>query len=190
MKVYKASFNLVSFLLIIVSFSYCNNSQNHKNTQKQPESEKKVETVVLPDSLEVYNPFNTHGIDVNELAKRPLKIYGFIDVSCSSCLTNIKNWAKIAIKLEKYDIPVILICQSQDNYELLKYLCEKKDIPKLPLPFYFDTKNQFFKKNKFLNPSPNNNTVLVDKNNLVLLVGDPTLSDNIKDSYFDMINTK
>ncbi|HBJ01312.1 MAG TPA: hypothetical protein DDY89_11640 [Lysinibacillus sp.] len=104
----------------------------------------KADTIKLPNNLIVYNPFNRSVLDSNQIANSTFKIYSFIDVSCPSCLTNLQNWNKVASELSKYKVPIILVCQSEDNFELIKYLCEKKDIPEFPFPFYFDDQKQFF----------------------------------------------
>lgn len=183
LKAFKFFSNFTYLFFTIILFTKC----TEENKEAKQTIVYKQHTILLPDSLVIYNPFKTK-IDSTEIAKSPLKIYSFIDVSCPSCLSSFKKWKSFVNQKREFNIPVILICQSEDNYELLKYLCEEKDIPELPVPFYFDTKNQFFKKNKFLNAAPNEHTVLVDENNLVLLKGDPTLSENIKKSYLDVIN--
>lgn len=176
---------LIYLLFTLVLFSKC--SSDPKNGKTVSDFEEKSQKLVLPDSLIVYKPFKVNSSDSNKIENSGLKIYSFINVSCPSCLSNIKNFNNVASELKEYRVPVILICQSEDNYELLKYLCEKKDISEFPFPFYFDTKDQFFVRNKFLSPAPNNHTVLTDKNNKILVYGDLTLSDKIKKLYIDSI---
>jgi len=149
---------------------------------------KKIEgKFVMPDSIAIYNPFQENRTASNEIENAPLKIYTFVDTSCPSCLTNINNWSLAASELKKYNIPIIMICQSEDNFELLKYLCEKKDIAGYPFPFYFDLKNQFFLLNKFLDITPHHHTVLTDSTNQILVAGDLTHSQEVKQLYIDKI---
>jgi hypothetical protein len=183
----KMPFHLFYLLIFITLFSNCSsNTKKSKNINEITNTGKKL---MLPDSLVLYKPFNDIIIDSNKIVNSTLKIYSYMNVSCPSCLSSIKEWKNIASELKGYNIPIILICQSEDNYELFKYLCEKKDIAKFPFPFYFDVKNQFFIRNKFLTPNPNTHTVLTDKNNKILVSGDLTLSDKIKDLYIDAIKS-
>jgi len=172
-------------LFILVLFSNCNNTGERE--QGVNKITNKADTLFLPDSMVVYSPFHKGKLDSAQIANSALKVYSFVDVSCPSCLTNIKNWNKFASTLKEYNVPVILICQSEDNYELLKHLCENKRISEFPFPFYFDVKKQFFALNKLLSPSPNQHTVLTDKNNRILMSGDLTLTETTRKAYLDTI---
>lgn len=185
MKIYKILLHITYASFILVLITSCNTSGKKTENNEQPT--KKMGKIILPDSLFVYNPFNGNSLDNNEKGNSALKIYTYLDVSCPSCLSNIKRWRNFELELKNFKIPIIMICQSEDKYELLKYLCEKQEIPNLPFPFYFDTKNQFLIRNQFLNPSPGKHTVLTDKNNLVIQMGDPTLSKKTKNAYLKII---
>ena len=171
----------------ICSLSNCN--IGNKQSSDTALSNKKIEKFIQPDSLITYKPFALTNLDSSEIANSRLKIYSFIDASCSTCLERINNLKLVASEIKNYKIPVILIVQSEDNYELLKYLCEQKNIDKFPYPFYFDVKGQFFVRNKFLSPNRNGHTVLTDKDNNILASGDMTLSKKIEEQYMNIIKT-
>ena len=175
------------FILVLVTIGLM--ACNPKSKQIETHSQKIEGTITLPDSLDIYNPFNENNTNNAATTGSTLKIYTFVDTSCPSCLSNINNWNKIALELRKHQVPIVMICQSEDNFELLKYLCEKKDIAGYPHAFYLDIKDQFFTKNEFLKPLPNMHTVLTDSNNKILLSGDLTLSEEVKQQYIDVIKS-
>lgn len=185
MRIDRRLYRLVYLFFTICLLSNCNT--RNKQGLDTALNNKKIEKFTQPDSLITYKPFALTSLDSNEIANSTLKIYSFIDASCSTCLGSINNWKLIASEIKNYKIPVILIVQSEDNYELLKYLCEKKNIDKFPYPFYFDLKGQFFVRNKFLSPKRNEHTVLTDKDNNILASGDMTLSKKIKEQYMNII---
>ena len=182
--------NRRSYRVVYLFFTICllsNCSTGNEQSSDNAFSNKKIEKFTQPDSLIIYKPFALTSLDSNEIANSTLKIYSFIDASCSTCLASINNWKFMASEIKNYKVPVILIVQSEDNYELLKYLCEKKNIDEFPYPFYFDVKGQFFVRNKFLSRNRNGHTVLTDKNNNILASGDMTLSKKVKEQYMNII---
>lgn len=174
---------LVASMSLVLSCSNINKNQKNDDPIKN-------EMLMLPDSLIVYGSFTKKHTDTGLVLPSSFKIYSFIDASCPSCLTDIKNWNKIALEFDRNDVQIILICQSQDNYELLKYLFEKNSLPELSFPLYFDVNNQFFVRNKFLSPAPNHHTVLTDKNNNILVFGDLiSEKQHIKQRYIDVMES-
>jgi len=166
-------------------FTNCNTP--NKQGQDDNPGNKISNKFTTPDSIVVYKPFALSASDSTAIDHSALKIYSFIDASCSTCLSSINNWKLASAEMKPYGIPVILMIQSEDNYELLKYLCEKKNIDKFPFPFYLDVKNQFFVYNKFLSQDRNGHTVLIDRDNNILASGDITLSKKTREEYIDII---
>ncbi|TCC96562.1 hypothetical protein [Pedobacter hiemivivus] len=185
MKLERRLYRVLYLFFTICSLSNCNTG--NKQSSDTAISNKKSEKFTQPDSLITYKPFALTSLDSNKIFNSTLKIYSFIDASCSSCLASINNWKLVASEIKNYKVPIILIVQSEDNFELLKYLCEKKNIDNFPYPFYFDFKGQFFVRNKFLSRNKNGHTVLTDKNNNIIASGDMTLSKKVKEQYMNII---
>lgn len=185
MKTLYSTFKLVFLLSSVLFFSNCKNNSGKIDNANYIINNSNFFKV--PDSMTVYRPFKEEYLNKEDHTNAPLKIYSFIDVSCASCLGRINQWKRIEKELLEYKIPIILICQSKDNYELFKFLNEKETATKFSFPFYFDRKDQFFILNDYLNPSKNNHTVLVGKNNEIILTGDITLSNEIKQVYLKTI---
>jgi hypothetical protein len=86
-----------------------------------------------------------------------------------------------------FAVPVILICQSKDNFELIKYFCEQGDVKKFAFPFFLDTKNEFLDKNSFIDESTRFHVILTDSLNKILLFGDPTKSKKVMEQYLNVM---
>lgn len=147
--------------------------------------------LVIPKDLQLYAPFNHNSTDSIKLANSNLKLYSLINTSCATCIEEISKWDSLASKLKKYKIPVILICQSnKDNFELLKYLCETNKIKKFTYPFFLDLKDLYVHKNPFMKASKDFQTVLTDKDNSILLIGNPIHSEGINELYLKEIEKR
>ncbi|GAA3561010.1 hypothetical protein [Snuella lapsa] len=145
------------------------------------------EKLLIPDSLRIYAPFNNYISDSLEISNANFKIYSIINSSCITCISNIKLWNSIIVEFKKYEVPVILICESDDEFELMKYLCESRKINDFSYPFFLDERREWFKLNKFMKNDDDFNTVLTDVNNKVILKGNPLYSKEIKGLYINKI---
>lgn len=143
--------------------------------------------LVIPKDLQLYTPFSQNSTDSAKIANSSLKLYSYVNTSCSTCLDEIKEWNSFALKLKKYKTPIILVCKTRDNFELLKYLCETKKIKTFDYPFFLDIKEHYINKNPFMNASSDFETVLTDRNNSILLIGNPLHSEIIKQLYLRKI---
>ncbi len=100
------------------------------------------------------------------------------------------NWDGLASEFFKYKVPVVLICNSKDEFELLKFIVESGGIKNYPYPFFFDRMNKYLKLNKFMENSSDFETILTDKNNNILLVGNPIHSKRVKNLYINEVQKR
>ncbi|GAB1464276.1 redoxin family protein [Pedobacter sp.] len=183
------SYRLATIIAISLT-SIILQSCSSNDTKKEAVVRREGVKFIFPDSLIAYRPFGIENFaGRQDFEANTLRIVTFIDVSCPSCLSEIKNWEKVEQKLKKYNVPIIVICQSEDKFETFKFLCEQKKIPELKLPFYLDLKNAFFEKNSSLSAAKNQHTVLIDQNNNMLILGDFTFSKTIENAYIEELNT-
>jgi hypothetical protein len=145
--------------------------------------------IILPDNLTVYNPDSINNCENYDLISSEFKIYSHIDVSCGSCIGNIEKWNNLIQEFSKYEVPLILICGSEDEFELFQYLCESGKVDISHYPFYFDVNNDFHNLNTFMIKS-DFETVLADKENNILLIGNPIRSKEMKELYLNVIKEK
>jgi hypothetical protein len=170
----------------------CNNIKNNKEALllKSIIQDNINKKLILPDSISVYNPFSNNINDSLSVSNSEFKIYIRLNTSCGSCITEINFWNTLSEDFKKYNTPIIFICRSDDKFELIKYLCESGKIDKFPYPFFFDEKDEFYKLNGFMKKSDHFETVLTDKNNRILLMGNPLHSKRIKELYLKEIQKK
>lgn len=192
MKNKKHSILIILLFVFVAIILSCINKQNNV----QVESLKSIvqnnlgKKLILSDSIRIYSPFSNCIYDSLELSNAKFKIYTKINASCGTCVEKIKIWNSLVPEFNKYKVPIILICESMDEFELLSYMCESKIIKNFSYPFFLDVKNEFSKKNKFMAASKNFETVLTDRNNTILLMGNPMVSKGIKELYLKEIQKR
>ncbi len=178
----------IMILLCVFSIISCDKKQNKAkvNLFKATINNNLGKKLIVPDSLVLYNPFpsSTKG---KVMLNSKLKIYSHIDASCGTCIESLKAWNNLIPKFNKKNIEVILICSSDNKFELLKYYFESKEIENFSHFLFLDYKNYFMNKNTFMTESKNFETVLTDNNGKILLLGNPNFSSKIKELYFNEI---
>lgn len=183
--------NIFKYLVVILcttSIISCKKNQNSEvvDSLKSTIDLNLGKRLIIPDSLELYN-FLSDSIDIKEIFNSELKIYTHIDASCGTCIESLMAWNNLIPELNRNNIDVILICTSDNKFELLKYYFESKEIDNFSYPLFLDHKNNFLKNNKFMLKSKNFETVLTDKDDSILLLGNPNYSNKIKELYFKEI---
>lgn len=178
------SFLIVFMILLIIT------SCNNKDQKKIENIVKKSigRNIILPTTLNLYQPFVEEVKDSLSTVESSYKVYARVDVSCGSCLSKIKLWNDLLLELDAFDISLIMICESEDHFELFKYLCETEKIKPTSYPFFLDDKNDFLKKNKFLKNHKQLETVLVNHNNEIIVVGDATKNKKMKELYLKVMS--
>ena len=183
---------ILIIFLIICAIPFCTNKENKENKEKENTIKSIVNNclgrkLMIPDSLVIYSPFSNYTMDSIEISNAHFKIYSYINASCPTCIEDILLWNNITPCFVKYNIPIILICESKDNFELIKYFHEQGMIKKFSFPLFFDVKGRYLAENKFMEESPQLETVLTDRENNILLLGNPIRSKEIKDLYLSEI---
>ena len=78
---------------------------------------------MIPEELFVYKPFTEYQMDESEMRSSIYKIYTTINVTCGACIADIALWNEFNQQLKQYDIPIIIICTSSDEFILFEYMC-------------------------------------------------------------------
>lgn len=183
------SFNNVNFkpiIFVILIFSIVSCSSTNKKEAKELNvtiANNIGKEINIPNDLQMYTPFTNYISDSVQMFNSEFRIYSYINASCGTCVNSIKEWKQIVSEFSHRHVSVILIFKSDDNFELLKYLCEKGEVKNFPYPFFFDRHKKFPELNAFILKHKHLQTILVDKNNKILLFGNPIRSNEIKDLY-------
>lgn len=164
-----------------------NNSNHSQNTSERSLQTKKL---IIVDDIQVLRVTEEHVLDSSEMFNSPYRVFSYVNVSCATCLDEIKQWNSLAKSLTLYNVPVILYLQSKDRYELLKYLIEKQRLASYSYPFVLDINNNYFKQNSMLNEEKRLYTVLVNIDNEILWIGDPLHSKNDRQKLLQIIENQ
>jgi hypothetical protein len=168
----------------------CVRCQSGTNRKAGSKNDSVVEKIILPDTIQIYSSVQKCLLKQENFSKgNRLTVYSYINVSCSSCFQYIDKWNENLSFFIRNNVPVIFICYSKDNFELVKYLSENEKI-NFPFPYIFDTNDKFSQQNPLFKQGHPYQTVLVNKNNEILIFGDPTSSATIMDQYVTVINKK
>ena len=179
----------IIFANLIIS---CQNKENQKREAHLKSIVKNClgEKLIIPDSLRIYAPFHNYLADSVQLSNAKFKIYSHVNASCPTCVRDILLWNKIIPSFKKLGVPVILICESDDNFELFKYIIESGEIRNFFYPFFLCVKCNFLTQNGFMKESLHFETVLTSRENSILLVGSPIHSKEMKDIYLNEIQKR
>ena len=187
--------NYTKPLIMIVLCMYlilpaCQNKINSKKVESLKTAISSIlgEQLILPTELRIYKPFSNYLADSLDIFNASQRIYSYVNVSCATCVRNINFWSDLIPELRKYDVPIILICRSDDEFELFQYLCETGSINEFPYPFVLDVNNEFNKLNTFMNEIDDFKTVLTNDKNAIILIGNPTTNEEIRKLYLKNIS--
>lgn len=142
----------------------------------------------MPTQTAIYRPFDTDTNSRHVAADHsPFKIYTYINTSCSSCLMKLKGWDKFQSENPDFSkVPIIPVCFSKDNFELLKFLVESHKLPSMHLDMILDLKDSFATLNKGLVRS-GDFTALTDAEDHVLFTGDPLTNPKVKNRFLQAV---
>jgi len=171
--------SIIKILLIITAFFSCN---PQKKEIKKIVKEWMGKEIILPQQIE----FKVLGRDTicSDLWEEPYKILTYVDsIGCSSCKMGLHFWEAIAeiFKHEKLNVPILFVIHSTDYDLLSQELIENN----FNFPVIYDYNNLFEKLNHF--PPAPFRTFLLDKNNIVQLIGSPVNSPQVWKLYRDII---
>lgn len=139
----------VKYFLIVLGLFFLASCVNKKDSRKIETLKRIVDKslgkkLILPDSLQMFKLKTTSINDSVSIFNSEYKIYSELNVSCGACLMKIDLWDKLISELSQYEIPIILICRSDDNFELIKHLDMSEQIPKFSYPLFFDNYGRLY----------------------------------------------
>lgn len=176
------------FLIIGVNlFQSCNNAERKPPYKDLSNFElmKKGDQVVVPKSVIKLIDSANH-VDVKKYS-----IIVFYDGHCSVCYFELNKWMALMSDLDEkginnYRIKFIL---SGDNDAIIKFNLKKIGFSLDKV--YYDSRDEFITKYSFLK-SPNYvySSMLMDSNERILLIGNPTNSPEIKSMFIELFLQK
>ena len=135
--------------------------------------------LVFPDSLISRSPEPY----ITNFKVEGEKIISVIDGNCSTCVSKLKNWESCVdiLKNQGYENKLFFIIEDVDSAFFNQ--AYGKRIPQ-GLTFFFDKNSVFSKVNKLPNKKMLK-TFLIDSENKILLVGNPSVDKRLWNLYLD-----
>ena len=153
----------------------CGNHRIHRNLEELYQA-----TILFPDSLEVVISGVSEPASVSAI---PVKLLSFYPSrSCTTCTINqLEKWKPVFDSIcDSRFLPILLFSPNEHGYRSL--IADLK-FSEPPYPVYVDKKNQFELSNPYIPEDSRYHTFLLDKNNKVVLVGNPLASDAMWDLF-------
>lgn len=177
--------NTKSLYILFLSLSLfsCNN-YSKKQDMIEIVKDWSGKEIKFPSSFDISTYLKSDNNDLPDY-----KILVYIDsVGCSSCKLQLPEWKKFITQLDSItdkDIQFIFILHPKEIREVKI----QAKLNKFNYPLYFDKNNDFDKLNKF--PTDISlQTFLLDKNNKVILLGNPIQNPKMKELYINKILNK
>jgi hypothetical protein len=115
------------------------------------------------------------------------KVLVYVDsAGCTSCKLQLPKWKELMVYMDSVTgktIPFLFFIHS-NNYWEMRYLLKQDDFN---IPICIDTNDELNKLNRFL-PYTDFQTFLLDKDNKVIVAGNPVQNLAVKDLYLKQIN--
>lgn len=134
--------------------------------------------IYLPDSLPMINASNDTSIFLLSNIKNEYKLVTFINAECSVCLIHFKFWEKFVQKIKNENLQCDFI------FFVSKRFVEGKVIRDTDFtqPYVIDDETLFISENELWDKRFQ--CVLLNENNQVVIIGDPTLNAKLADYYY------
>lgn len=172
---------VILLCLVIIGFSSCNSRKDRINKQL---IELYSNTIVIPfsdmDTLIVDTTYLSNSINYQLLV--------YIDSSeCTLCFaSHHQEWEFVLMESRKYEpnLTLTIIIDSKSVSEEIKEKFLRSDFPK---SVFIDKKGTFRKKNPVFPESAIMHVLLLDKNNKVILVGNPLNNKKIEELLYSKL---
>ena len=171
--------NIFILILVIISLG-CNRRTKEINSLVKYWTNKEI---FIPKSLEM----KIYGKDTSclDILQKQYKILNYCDTSeCISCNLDFFKWNRLLKEIDslQMDVSIVYIIQAI-NYQEIEY---SQFINSFNNPLFYDKLGEIDKLNSF--PKDKNfRTFLLDHNNKILLIGNPTLNEKIWKLYKKII---
>ena len=135
-------------------------------------------TLILPYTDSIYIDYDVY----QKMFNAPLKIVAYVDGECSICLFYVTFWKDFIYELQNqgHEIQVIIYANSFYEDNLRNYMASHWDYPWL-----YDHDKAFVFRNTLYDTRFQ--TVLVNGNNTILLIGNPYFNEKLKSLYLKTI---
>lgn len=170
---------VIVFILLFIGYGCKNASQRNQALQEKVKQyhHKKIQ---LPFSDSVLYKSTMIPVGQTRLEDADIQISTYIDGHCGSCLKTLANWSPLISLANKYpDFQILFYVYTYSRDEFIQYY-----YPEVihEYPVIFDAEKLYLKQNE-LSEYEDYHTFLLNNENEVTLVGNPTRSGKLMDLY-------
>jgi len=179
--------NILFLILVIITLFACNKKNERHAMAEKIMAEWVGKTIQFPDDLR----FSVYGKDTTYSAHNtPYRILFYSDsMGCTSCKLKLYSWKHIIAEVDSTNladkVSFIFCFQPKNKKNLIFELRGDR----FQIPVIINESESFNKTNKFPS-SPAYQCFLLDNENKVLLVGNPTMNPKIWDLFKQLITGK
>lgn len=176
-------FNLILIFLLLIFYSCNFKSKEQKDWEEytQKEVTKWIgKEMYIPDNILMGNIYSIDTFHVSKM-KKGKKIVTYIDVGCSACLINFSFWNKFVEESENKGINCDYLIYINTGKESLEPINELG----FHHPVLLDTGLLFINKNNIRDKRFQ--TALLNENNEVILIGDPSVNEKLRELYMNVL---
>jgi hypothetical protein len=179
---------LIIYCLVNIVMLSCGNSERRKEIQNELEYFLNSK-IIIPEDLTTFYT-NANNLWINTIPQTNVKMIVYHDsLSCTPCnVSHLVDWKDIVIYMEKINyrcLPVFIFTPSEASKHELFELLEK--MKQLEYYVLIDECSSFINQNHHLSQNTMFHTFLLDKNNKVVLAGNPLYNKKLWDLYKETI---
>ncbi|MCD8176333.1 MAG: hypothetical protein LUE98_02455, partial [Tannerellaceae bacterium] len=171
------------FILFLFLFLSCQKNEKQKIIQLVNEWQGKE--ILFPDEI-IFTRFVTDTVDF-ELGNTEYKILVYVDsIGCTSCKLQLDKWKDFIAEIDTIkdsSVPILFFLQSPNTNEIKQILKRER----FDYPVCIDIADKLNRLNHF-SPQAGFQTFLLDKNNKILIIGNPVYNPAIKNLYLNQIS--
>lgn len=177
---------LFLYTILICNLIYSCSFNSSKNKIASIIKKWENKEIIFPPQL--ISNFEKQDSTFTLMLNKQYKILHFIDsTGCTPCKLTLFEWNQLLKEFpNKNKMAFIFIISTKDSVTIAK-TNQWKHLHKFIYPIFYDIKNTFNDMNKF-NDDPMFQTFLLDKNNKILLIGNPIYNAEIKTLYQNILN--
>lgn len=177
---------VLPIILSVLLFFSCGNDSKIKKELKILQSQ----SIIIPNNVKVL--INGKDTVMNSFMDSELKLIFYIDsAGCSSCaIKDIYLWNDFVEYAEEFDnrLKYYFIFSPKKNDEYSVRFALKTN--NFDYPVILDSKGEFKKRNPHIPKNPLLHTFLLDKDNKVILVGNPLNNPKIEEMFYKIVEER
>ena len=174
---------LFKFFILIASLVFSCTNKTHKKQMNELVKERIGTSVIFPSAI-VKAGTDSNLLAISEAVEYKYKLVVYTDGDCGQCISELYKWTEfLNDNTEVFkSVREIFIIYSE-NFQRFEYLTEKAEIK---LPFYYDSTNLYITRNTIYEPMLQ--SLILDKNNKILIVGSPIENAAMQELYRKVIS--